>query len=215
MASEDPSQPGRDSAVSGPEPPPRPSPAQRLAAVVATPAPGLELLLFWGHRRGPGTGPGPGCLSQWWPAPFSMAGVTYPSAEHAMMAAKARLFDDRAALAAVLASPDPARAKAAGRAVAGFDADRWSAAAYDVVVAANLAKFAAHPDLAAYLEATADAVLVEASPYDRIWGIGLAAAHPDARRPARWRGANLLGFALMEVRQHLRDAPPAPDDGGA
>jgi ribA/ribD-fused uncharacterized protein len=74
---------------------------------------------------------------------------------------------------------------------------------YDIVVAGNLAKFGQHDDLRAFLVGTGRKVLVEASPYDRIWGIGMAAGNPDAHRPSAWRGCNLLGFALMEVRERL------------
>jgi ribA/ribD-fused uncharacterized protein len=130
-------------------------------------------------------------------------GVVYPTAEHWMMAGKARLFGDEEALTAVLATADPRAAKAAGRRVRGFDESRWYAAGYRIVVAGNLAKFGQHPDLGQFLLATGGQVLVEASPRDRIWGIGLSADHPDSRVPSRWRGLNQLGFALMEVRERL------------
>ena len=73
----------------------------------------------------------------------------------------------------------------------------------DIVVAGNLAKFEQNVALERYLLGTGDAVLVEASPRDRIWGIGMGASNPDAQNPERWRGGNLLGFALMEVRARL------------
>jgi ribA/ribD-fused uncharacterized protein len=162
-----------------------------------------ELLLFWGHRPPKGGGVGQGCLSQWYPAPFTAGGVRYATAEHYMMAGKARLFGDAEAERLVLASDDPGRAKSAGRRVRGFDEDAWAAHRYDLVVAANAAKFARHPPLRDYLLATGERVLVEASPSDTIWGIGLSAKQPEARHPARWRGLNLLGFALMDVRRNL------------
>ena len=71
----------------------------------------------------------------------------------------------------------------------------------------NAAKFTQHPDLGRFLAGTGPRVLVEASPSDRIWGIGLRASHPDAARPSRWRGLNLLGFALMNVRDQLSPVP--------
>ena len=176
-----------------------------LNAVLAAEAAGqqTEFLFFWGHQPQRDGTVGPGCLSQWWPAPFSVDGVTYPTAEHWMMAGKARLFHDEHALAAVVAAASPKDAKAAGRTVGGFDEKTWAAARFDLVVAGNLAKFRQHPDLAAFLRATAGKVLVEASPRDWIWGIGMGASHPEARRPSRWRGTNLLGFALMNVRDQL------------
>ena len=73
----------------------------------------------------------------------------------------------------------------------------------DLVVEGNRAKFAQNPELGAFLRATAGWVLVEASPVDFIWGIGLAKDHADAHNPAQWRGLNLLGFALMDVRDAM------------
>lgn len=149
-------------------------------------------------------GSGPWVLSQWWPAPFTVAGVEYATAEHWMMAAKAGTFGDEEALARVLASPSPEVAKQAGRSVRGFDSAAWRAVAYDVVVEGNAHKFGAHEDLRNYLVGTGDAVLVEASPVDRVWGVGLPASDPAHRRPSAWLGEDLLGLALMEVRDRLR-----------
>lgn len=168
-----------------------------------------DFLFFWGHRPGkPGVGY-KSCLSQWFEAPFEVDGIEYPTAEHYMMAGKARLFNDTDALRAVLAAGSPGAAKAAGRAVRGFDENRWRQYRWDIVVNANVAKFSQHADLKQYLLGTGDQVLVEASPLDFVWGIGLAADDPDAPQPARWQGLNLLGFVLMEVREQLR--LPAPD----
>ncbi len=88
--------------------------------------------------------------------------------------------------------------------MAGFDDEVWARERFAVVTDASLAKFSAHPDLRDYLVRTGDRVLVEASPLDRVWGIGLAAADPRAADPASWRGLNLLGFALMAARSRLR-----------
>ncbi len=161
-------------------------------------------LFFWGHRPPPGGGVGPGCLSQWWPVPFTVDGATYPSAEHYMMAGKARLFGDAAAAMRIRGAADPAEAKALGRAVAGFDAGEWTRHRFDIVVAGNLAKFGQHDDLRQYLLDTGDQVLVEAAPNDRVWGIGVTADDERAAAVERWPGLNLLGFALMEVRHQLR-----------
>jgi ribA/ribD-fused uncharacterized protein len=181
------------------------TPDQRLARLRAAEAAGepLDLLPFWGHKPTRSGAIGTGSLSQWWPVVFTVDGVSYPSTEHWMMAEKARLFGDTDGLAAVLRAASPGAAKAAGRKVRGFDEDRWTTARYDIVVAGNLAKFGQHPDLRDFLLTTGRKVLVEASPYDRVWGIGMAATNPDAARPSRWRGLNLLGFALMEVRERL------------
>jgi predicted NAD-dependent protein-ADP-ribosyltransferase YbiA (DUF1768 family) len=122
------------------------TPDQRLAELRAAEAAGrpLDLLPFWGHRPTRSGEIGTGCLSQWWPVVFTLDGVSYPSAEHWMMAGKARLFGDEDGLAAVLGAASPG-----------------------------------------------------------IWGVGKAATNPDVARPSAWRGLNLLGFALMEVRERL------------
>ena len=85
----------------------------------------------------------------------------------------------------------------------GFDEQRWAEHRFEVVVAGNMAKFGQHPQLRDYLAGTGSRVLVEASPQDRVWGIGLAAGDERAGSPERWPGLNLLGFALMEVRRQL------------
>lgn len=163
------------------------------------------LLHFWGHRPPRDGGVNKSCLSQWFPAPFTLDGVRYATAEHYMMAGKARLFGDDEAARAVLADDDPRHAKEAGRAVRGFAEDVWAGHRYGLVVSANLGKFGAHPELRGFLLGTGERVLVEASPYDTVWGIGLSAEQPEAGRPSQWRGLNLLGFALMDVRKALGD----------
>jgi ribA/ribD-fused uncharacterized protein len=164
----------------------------------------LSYYFFWGHRASAGQSVGKWCLSQWWTAPFAVDGITYPTAEHFMMAGKARLFGDETAVGKILATPDPGVAKKHGRAVRGFEEAAWTAARFPLVVAGNTAKFRQHPRLGSFLLSTGEDVLVEASPLDTIWGIGLTHDSPDARSPERWRGLNLLGFALMDVRAGLR-----------
>ncbi|WP_338423545.1 NADAR family protein [Streptomyces gobiensis] len=163
----------------------------------------MKFLFFWGHQPSRSGGIGPGSLSQWWPTTFTVEGDTYASAEHFMMVAKARLFGDELTAQRILAAPHPGTAKALGRQVVGFDEQTWVAHRYDIVIQANMAKFEQDPGLRDYLRTTAGRVLVEASPLDRIWGIGLAADDERASRPSQWRGLNLLGFALMEVRAAL------------
>ena len=145
-------------------------------------------------------------LSQWWSEhPFTdREGVRYPSAEHFMMAEKARLMDDVETLEKILTAEHPAEAKKLGRQVAPFDAKTWNEHKSAVVVYGNVFKFRQHEELKAYLLSTGDKVLVEASPRDRVWGIGLGKDNEAARDPRRWRGENLLGFALMEARAKLR-----------
>jgi ribA/ribD-fused uncharacterized protein len=164
----------------------------------------VKYLHFWGHDPEPGGGAGPGCLSQWWPVSFTEDGHRFASAEHYMMAHKAWLFDDAESAERVLAASHPGKVKALGRRVRGFDQAAWEAERFEIVVRGNVSKFGQHEDLRAYLLGTGDRVLVEASPYDRIWGIGLAADDPRASAAGTWRGLNLLGFALMRARERLR-----------
>jgi ribA/ribD-fused uncharacterized protein len=163
----------------------------------------LKYLCFWGHDDDRGGGVGRGCLSQWWPGVFTEDGHRYATAEHYMMAHKARLFGDTAMAERILASGHPARAQKLGRQVRGFDHATWEAERYGIVVRGNLAKFGQRPEALAFLLGTRKRVLVEASPRDRIWGIGLAEDDPKASRAGAWRGLNLLGFALMEARARL------------
>jgi ribA/ribD-fused uncharacterized protein len=175
---------------------------ERLASHLSNGA-SVDYLLFWGHTPKASGRIDASCLSQWFPRPFSHEGVRYATAEHYMMAEKARLFRDDHAERAILAAGSPAEAKAIGRSVRNYIDDAWAEARLGAVVRGNVAKFGQHADLAAFLRGTGDRVLVEASPRDCIWGIGLGASNPDARVPSRWRGLNLLGFALMEARARL------------
>ena len=173
--------------------------------LLASPAP-AEFCMFWGHMPDARSVITHSCLSQWWKADFVYDGVRYCCMEQCMMAGKARLFDDDAALAEIMASDDPKVIKALGRKVQGFREDAWDEIKYALIVAGNLCKFTQNAPLRDFLLSTGDALLVEASPYDRIWGIGLAAEDPLAKDPSAWRGQNLLGFALMEVRDQIRSS---------
>ena len=164
----------------------------------------IDYLFFWGHKPSPDGRLTKQCFSQWWPARFTVQGVTYKTAEHYMMAAKARLFDDGDALQRILAAPDPGSAKRLGRGVRGFDEQRWNQERFAIVTQANVEKFGQNPPLRGFLLDTGDRVLVEASPMDRIWGIGMAESDPRVLFPRQWDGLNLLGFALMEARSILR-----------
>ena len=162
-----------------------------------------ELVFFYGHFPQPDGQVGVGCLSQWWSAPFEVDGERYPTAEHFMMAEKARLFRDEETRTRILRAKGPGSAQRLGRLVCPFDEGYWAQHRVGVVVRGNLAKFGQHPALCRYLLSTGDSVLAQASPMDRIWGIGFAEDRPEARNPLAWTGLNLLGFALMEVRQRL------------
>ncbi|MGX7757092.1 NADAR family protein [Streptomyces angustmyceticus] len=160
---------------------------------------------FWGHSPRRDGSLGVSCFSQWWPSPFTVGGVRYATAEHWMMAGKARLFADAEAERDVLAARHPRQAKDAGRKVRGFDEEIWRRHRFALVVEGSVHKFGQDAALREFLLGTNSRVLVEASPVDRIWGIGLAADDERAADPARWRGLNLLGFALMAARQNLRE----------
>ena len=150
------------------------------------------------------------CLSQWYPAPFARDGVRYLTAEHWMMAEKARLFGDAAMLERILATESPREAKQLGGLVRRFDESTWKAHRFEIVVRGNMSKFSQNPALLAFLEQTGEAILVEASPVDRVWGIGLARHDERAHNPLTWRGLNLLGFALMQARERLRASTGEP-----
>ncbi len=142
-------------------------------------------------------------FSQWHPCTFVVDSRTFCCAEQFMMHGKALLFDDAKVAAQILATDAPKQHKALGRKVKGFDDTRWRAAREAIVKAGSHAKFTQNPALLEQLLATRGTTLVEASPYDRIWGIGLAASDPRAQDPATWRGQNLLGKILTELRDEL------------
>lgn len=162
-----------------------------------------KYVFFWGHRAQKDGSVGKGCFSQWWPSPFELEGVTYASAEHYMMAEKARLFGDGASRLAILQAATPAEAKKLGAQTSGFVEEIWRQHRFGIVVRGNLARFTQNAEIGEFLRGTGDRVLVEASPVDRIWGIGLAEDDPRCQHPEQWQGLNLLGFALMEVRGKL------------
>jgi len=120
-----------------------------------------------------------------------------------MMAEKARLFRDEKMLSKIIDSKSPGQAKQYGREVLGFDEKTWIENRCKIVKAGNFAKFNQDKVLREYLTSTSKRVLVEASPVDSIWGIGLAKDNEHCTNPLKWKGMNLLGFALMEVRDKL------------
>ena len=164
----------------------------------------LEFIFFWGHHQ---TGPfiKPTCFSQWYERGFSIDGVQYRCAEQWMMAEKARLFGDSETRQLILDATHPREMKALGRQVRNFDAEIWNKNARDIVTRGNIAKFSQNDDLKRYILGTGDKVLVEASPYDRIWGIGLVKETPDIENPYTWKGTNWLGCCLMEARDIIKE----------
>ena len=166
----------------------------------------VKYVFFWSHRPSHDGLITKNCLSQWFDSSFEVDGVRYPSAEHFMMAKKAQLFRDYDAVARILKANNPGAAKAIGRQVRGFEEEVWIAHRCSVAIKGNFAKFSQNPLLHSFLVGTADRVLVEASPVDPIWGIGLAEDDAAAQNPNLWKGLNLLGFALMDVRDRLRES---------
>jgi len=169
-----------------------------------------KYLFFWGHTQNNQGKVSKTCFSQWFHSPFEVDGESYATAEHYMMAEKARLFSKNSQnnvelIQQIVAAPQPQKAKQLGRQVEGFTNEVWNQHRFEVVVKGNEAKFSQNPELAEFLLGTGRRVLVEASPADKIWGIGLTEDHCDADNPFKWKGINLLGFALMEVRKRLKE----------
>jgi hypothetical protein len=143
-----------------------------------------------------------GPFSQWYKSNFYLNGRAYNCAEQFMMAEKARLFGDSKTESLILLSEDPREQKQLGRQVVNFNAVIWEQNCKSIVRMGNILKFEQNEDLRAQLLMTAKTLLVEASPYDKIWGIGLAENHPDAQDPTKWRGQNLLGEILTDIRDN-------------
>ena len=162
----------------------------------------LEFQFFWGHHGKPDRVT-KACLSQWFPASFEVDGDKYNCAEQYMMAEKARVFHDLETWGKIMLSSSPKEIKALVREVSNFDAEQWLTVSKDIVVKGNLYKFAQNKDMLDFLKNTGDKILVEASPCDTIWGIGMSERDEGVEDPHNWKGSNLLGFALMEVRDEL------------
>lgn len=162
----------------------------------------FKYIFFWGHKKNDNEITST-CFSQWYECTFTADGITYHTAEQYMMAQKARLFGDEAVLAKIMQANHPGENKALGRQIRHFDSAVWDQHKSEIVVNGNLAKFSQNEPLKQYLLQTGNRVLVEASPYDQIWGIGMAKSEPGIGNPLAWKGENRLGFALMEVRDRL------------
>lgn len=149
---------------------------------------------FWG-----------GELSNWYPCRFRYKGLNFYNSEQAFMWEKAVFFHDMETAKKILQTPDPKENKQLGRKVNNFNAELWSNASYPIMVAVNYAKFSQRKLLRHVLLETENLILVEASPYDNIWGIGISWQDNACLNEANWKGLNLLGKALMEVREKLRN----------
>lgn len=165
--------------------------------------PNKDYLFFWGHQPSKDGSIIKTCMSQWWPAEFTEEGVIYKTAEHYMMAHKAKLFHDQEVFERILRKDSPKDVKDLGRQIRNFDAKIWDQHKFQIVRQGNWLKFSQNEELKQFLIQTKNKVLVEASPVDPVWGIGLSEDSTNAQNPNEWRGENLLGFALMEVRDEL------------
>lgn len=164
----------------------------------------VKYIFFWGHTPRPNEEIGKFIFSQWYESPFTVDEIIYPTSEHWMMAKKALLFKDEETFRKILAAEKPPEAKSLGRQVANYDDALWNERKYEIVRQGNIHKFGQNPALKKYLLGTEDRVIVEASPVDAIWGIGMAQDHKNINNPELWRGENLLGFAIMEARDYLK-----------
>ena len=167
--------------------------------------PDVKFVYFWGERPGR-NGVTETCLSQWYDVAFEVDGVVYHTAEQYMMAQKALLFGDKEVFDEIMQAASPREYKKLGREIRNFDGKIWDTKKYGIVVDGNKAKFSQNEELKEYLLSTGVAILAEASPYDKIWGIGLNPASAAKGTVQDWKGQNLLGCALMEVRDWLRGA---------
>lgn len=144
-----------------------------------------------------------GYLSNWYSSQFVIDGVEFSSMEQYMMYRKAVCFHDARTAQEILGTDDVARIKALGRLVADYDDHMWNGVRQIEVYRGLVAKFEQNKELGERLAATGDALLAECAVKDRVWGIGLSMHDPERLDPTAWRGQNLLGYALMEVRGRL------------
>ena len=164
----------------------------------------LKFIFFWGHSQN-GDEITKACFSQWYNCKFVVDGITYHTAEQYMMAQKALLFNDNDIFNKIMKSKHPKEYKELGRKIKNFSDLKWNENKYQIVLKGSIAKFSQNEKLKTFLLNTGTKVLVEASPYDKIWGIGLSADQENIENPLTWNGENLLGFALMEVRDLISE----------
>ncbi len=154
-----------------------------------------KLVLFWGMDSP---------FSQFYPCKFKVNGQKYTCAEQYFMHQKAVLFEDECTARKILSEKHPCKIKHLGRTVKNFDNNVWDENKRRVAKEGNYAKFKQNKTLRKILLSTKNKVLAEASMYDKIWGIGFSMNHPNARRPDKWKGQNLLGKCLSAVRKRLQ-----------
>ena len=160
----------------------------------------LNFTFFWKTSKGILD---EGCFSQWQISHFSFRGIQYSSAEQFMMAHKAIAFNDRETLKEIMNESHPRKIKKLGRQIVNFNSDTWDKYKYCVALIGNYCKFDQNEKMKQILINTGDNIIVEASPYDKIWGVGLNATDSRIMNPFYWEGKNLLGFVLMKVRDYI------------
>lgn len=144
------------------------------------------------------------CFSNWYPSKFIINGNKYYNGEQWMMAVKARLFEDEATLYEIMKATSPSKAKSLGRLVKNFDPKLWDQNKMELVYTGLLEKFIQNPEMKAILLSTHGNLIVEASPIDRIWGVGIDKDNPNIYNKEKWKGDNCLGEVLMSIRNTLR-----------
>ncbi len=163
----------------------------------------LDYLFFWGHQPSKDGRILKSCLSQWWMSRFIENNTIYKSAEHYMMEGKARVFNDPEIAKKIISADSPKKVKSLGREIKGFSDKVWDEHKYEIVKQANYLKFTQNEGLQNFLLNTEDLILVEASPVDSVWGVGMAEDDPNITNPYEWKGLNLLGCILMEIRDEI------------
>lgn len=163
----------------------------------------MKYIFFWGHSPSYDGSITKSCLSQWYDCKFIVDGIEYHTAEQYMMSQKALLFGDVKINQEIMQANHPKQFKDMGRRISGFNEKIWNDNKVDIVIQGNYAKFSQNPELKAFLTGTYNSILVEASPCDRIWGIGISEMDKNINNPLKWNGENLLGFCFMEVRDML------------
>jgi ribA/ribD-fused uncharacterized protein len=176
---------------------------QQAVAEYATNGP-TNFIYFWEHDALSHKGKNEGCCSQWCFSPFSIGDITYSCSEQYMMTEKALLFEDYVAYSAIMNAEHPGEMKAIGKRVANFEESIWKKERMGIVTTANVEKFGQNERLRQWLLDTGNKILVEASPYDKIWGIGYHTLDAPEIKPEDWAGQNLLGWAIMEARKQLQ-----------
>ena len=144
------------------------------------------------------------CLSQWYDCLFEVDGIKYNTSEQYMMAQKALLFEDHETYEKIINSKIPKEIKDLGREVKNFSSDKWNLKKFDIVVKGNIEKFSQNEKLKQFLLKTKDKILVEASPFDKIWGIGMKEDDKDILDESKWKGENLMGKAIMKAREFIK-----------